>query len=290
MNQLKLKLHPGIGDILLCRNHLDSIKHLYDEIYLSPSRSIVNGFREMGDGKYYDFCLSFMKSIFPDKPYKIIEDDTLPKFAPVDYAVCDLPITKDGLFKINNYSFLLCKNPSPIQCNYIVVNTKVRGTPTYSRYNSYYKNDFLKGILSLSNNYKIVVMGERTPPKSPENKMIGPERVFCIYNDLIDIIPTSKIIDITLSGDDTAVPHLDNIYRDCSIMKEAKAVITLGIGGNFILSMSVSDNSINFMEDTLYCRFYDWMINHHQRNSVIITNKWSYFMDNLQKFIEKEDI
>jgi hypothetical protein len=279
MNIFSATINPGIGDILLCRNMLDSIKHQYDAIILSQNESIVKGFREVYEKSYYNFCLLFTKEVFSIPPYKIVENSSLPRFSPIDNSFRGLPLTNEAIFKMNDYSGLLCNNNYDININepYIVVTMKVRGTPTFDAYNKKYKEKIINLISNLSDKCKVVILGERTPPVNPENKMIGPNRVFCLYND---IPKKDSILDMTLDGKQTAIPDINTLKRDCTIMNRAKCVITLGIGGNMILSSMVSKKSINFLEDVNYCGYYVGMVNQQQREGITITN-------NFQNFIQK---
>jgi len=276
MNIFNATINPGIGDILLCRNMLDTIKHQYDAIVLSPNASIVMGFREVYEKMYYNFCLTFMKEVFSIPPYKVIENSSFQRFSPIDNQFCGLPLTQDAVFKMNDYSSLLCEGVSATQIEepYIVVTTKVRGTPTFNRYNIVFKDKVINIIMKLSEKYKVVLIGERTPPSNPENRMIGPDRVFCLYNDLPK---TGRFIDMTLDSIQTAIPDINRLKHDCVIMNKAIGVITLGIGGNMILSTMMSKKSVNFMEDIYYCGFYAGVVRQPQREGIIITDNFHVF-------------
>lgn len=276
MSILNFCLNPGIGDVLLCRNILDSIKHQYSAIVLSPNPTIVQGFREVYEKKYYNFCLSFMKEIFSVPPYTIIENGTFPRFSPIDNSFRGLYLTKESIFKMNDYSDLLCKGGNEMVMDepYVVVTTKVRGTPTTKRYKLVFRDRVMEIISNLSTKYKIVVIGERTPPDNPENRMIGPDRVFCMYDDLMKL---NNVIDLTLDSIQTAIPDINRIKNDCVIMNKAKGVITLGIGGNMILSSMTSKKSINFMEDVNYCGYYSGVVHQPQRENITITSDFHLF-------------
>ncbi len=279
MKTFACTINPGCGDILLVRNEMDTIKDQYDCISISPNKSIVDRCRDIGDGRYYIFCLEFMRMIFHDHPYKIVEDDSLPRFSIIDNDLKGLPITQDGLFKMNDYSDLLCDGKDYIEGDYIIVTTKVRGTPLPDSYHRNYKESLIQTLLSLSKKYKIILMGERTPPQSPENIIWLPGKVYCIYDELIsNLFITNNVIDMTVDDIQMAVPDINNLKKDCSIMKKAKAVITLGIGGNMIISTMASTKSINFIEDANYCPYYVGVVNYPQRNGVTITNNFKKFI------------
>jgi hypothetical protein len=278
MNIFNATINPGIGDILLCRNMLDAIKHQYDAIVVSPNPTITQNFREVSERKYYNFCLSFMKEVFSIPPYKVVENGSFQRFSPIDGDFRGLVLTKDAVFKMNDYSSLLCneKAEQKLREPYIVITTKVRGTPTYNRYTHKYKEKIMKIIRNLSNKYAIVLIGEKTPPNNPENRMIGPDRVFCMYEDIKKEI---GFVDMTLDRIQTEIPDINRIKNDCMLMNKANAVITLGIGGNMILSSMVSKKSINFLEDVHYCRYYEGVVNQPQREGITITNNFHLFTE-----------
>ena len=279
MNIFNATINPGIGDILLCRNMLDTIKHQYDAIILSPNPTITQNFREVSERKYYNFCLSFMKEVFSIPPYKIVENGSFHRFSPIDGDLRGLPLTNEAIFKMNDYSSLLCNEniENIMREPYIVITTKVRGTPTRSRYSNKFKEKLMKIIRKLYNKYIIVLIGERTPPDNPENRMLGPDRVFCLYDDIKKSV---EFVDLTLDRIQTEIPDVNRIKKDCVLMKNASGVITLGIGGNMILSSMVSKKSINYIEDVGYCRYYEGVVNQPQRDGITITN-------NFQNFIQK---
>ena len=135
----------------------------------------------------------------------------------------------------------------------------------------------------LSDKYKIVIIGERDILDSVEYKIIGEQRIYCIYDDLIsNLSDTGQLIDLTVSGKEITIPSLKKLQQDCLIMHNAKNVISLGFGGNLILTLASAKSSTNFVgeETTIissYAPYYVHMSKFPQRNGVCITTRFIDF-------------
>ena len=279
--KISFTINPGIGDMLLCRNMFDSIKKNYDSITLSLNKNIVNMFREIGTDEYYNFSYNFMKFVFNESPYVIVENSGLPRFSPIENDYKGVQLTNEALYKFNDYSNFLCDNSQPIDEKYVNDTTKIRGTPHRLQYLEKYQSFLLDTILEVSKKYKIMLIGEKEPASSPENKtFLGGDLVYSQYNTLINYIPRNRIIDNTISNIQVAIPDINRIRKDCSLIKYANAVISLGVGGNMIMSAMTARQSINFLQNVNHVPYFAGVVNQQQRDGITIT-------DNFEKFIKK---
>ena len=115
--------------------------------------------------------------------------------------------------------------------------------------------------------------------KSKEYTMgINRDYVFGIYDQLITNIPADRIIDLTVPALGISVPEFSKIKQDCLIMKNAKAVVTLGIGGNLWLSAVSSNLTIGYRDDA----------GDHVMDTIVNSNFPSMFLTkNFPEFIKK---
>lgn len=160
----------------------------------------------------------------------------------------------DNLFHMGNMK---------INEKYIVISTKVRDFSPIK-----YEKIKLKFFEKLNNtNYKILLLGESSIDYSKgEYKVIGPERVFSIYDDIYKYIDNSKLIDLTFKGGITT--NFSELMRDMNLIYNAKKVIMLGWGGLFcggilldnFISLFSWDNTWTSLEDKVFLdenKFYN---------------------------------
>jgi hypothetical protein len=284
--KLEVMLNCGIGDVILTRNILDSVKHQYNKINITPSNQIINQYRN-GDKNFKDFIYSFMKIMFNCKPYSVKLNQKYPRFSCMDNIYQNIPVSDESKYSIKTYSKELCVG-EPLQISdYIVISTKVRGAPLLNDFNIFYKKQFLDALLRLCDKYKIVILGEREVLDNVEYRNIGPQRIYCIYNDLMQVLlNTGHVIDMTISGNEASMPSLKKIQQDCLIMNNAKNVISLGFGGNFILTLASAKAITSFVgeEDTIirgFAPYYVHMAHYPQRKDVCITTQFTNFIGKL---------
>jgi hypothetical protein len=250
MNDLSISLNGGIGDVILSNNLIGSIKDQYNIINIGPNNDIMRKYRN-NDHKYYDFLLNFLSLFFSDnKKYMIHKNNNFQRFSIIDNILVNTKIPDDGLYNIKIANKLIDLELPPISTDeYIVITTKVRGLPLYNLYIKIYKKQILETLKKCSKKYKIVIIGDRGLPTSIEYKTIGNQRVYCIYNDLINELPQDRILDLTVNDTYIDVPDITKLIQDCTYMNKAKAVITIGYGGNFILALAASTTCISFVGD-----------------------------------------
>ena len=111
----------GIGDNLVVRIMLDTIKHNYNSIKISHDKAVLRNFRN-NDPQYAAFMKELGELLFSDPPYQLV--DTQFKQINTNRTLIDLNIRA----KKPNIDHLLCKgDPLNIYEEYIVITTKVRG-------------------------------------------------------------------------------------------------------------------------------------------------------------------
>lgn len=271
MKKLEMELCAGIGDNLVIRICFDSVKENFDQIRISHSKQVINFYRN-GDPKYFKFLNDLGKALFSEPPF-IFDNGRYPSIQP------ELIIMEHASHpKKPNLDTVLCKGESlKLDDEYIVVTTKARCLKKKTFYPL--SIQLWSTLRELSKKYKIVVMGERTVEISKEYKD-HTSNIFGIYEQIISNIPPDRIVDLTVPALGITVPDFNKIQQDCLIMKEAKVVITLGIGGNFWLSAAVA-NTLGFRDD--FDKVTD-LITNPDYPTVFTTRDWSQFMEQLEKY------
>lgn len=244
MRRFELEIPAGIGDNLYVRIYLDSIKSQFDQIRIGHNRSVVNQWRG-GDPNYFRFLDEVGKLLFTEKPYVFDgKKCNLTLLDPTKMAI----MTKLGVRpRTPKLDKLLCKGKSlGLDEPYVVLTTKVRCVPRLN----YFKvaKPLWAAMKELTSRYKVVVLGERKVELSKEY-FTQQHTTYGMYDDIIANLPKERVVDLSVPALGIAVPNMDRIKQDCLIMKEAAAVITLGIGGNFWMAMAVSSNVIGFRDD-----------------------------------------
>jgi hypothetical protein len=270
MKEAKLTIAVGIGDNLAVRIFFDAVKHEYSSIKISHDRDIISFWRN-NDPQYRQFLDEFGKLIFSEPPY-IFTHETYPKIntAGVLSNLGKLPASP-------NLSHLLCRgNSLNLDEEYVVITTKVR---------SITKALFMKMSITfwpvlteLSKRYKIVVMGEREMEMSKEY-VYNKHNIFGIYEQIITNVPNNRIVDLTVPALGITSPNLQKIQQDCLIMRNAKKVITFGLGGNFWLAMAVA-NVIGYRDDN---DGVTDLVNNPMYPTAFITKNWIEFLQTLKK-------
>jgi hypothetical protein len=273
----------SLGEIINIKYHLDLVKNKYDQIILSFHTPLWEGslHTEASDWEvkkklWMNLLSDLGKLFFSEKPY-ILEDSSNRYGGDVSVLVraINLPPTKAEMGHL-----LCCGNALNLQEPYIVLTTKAR---QFDRgiFNQCSKQ-FWDTLLNLSKKYKIVILGEREVEMRKEyhgdiNSFFG------LYNDIISLIPKNRLIDLTVPALGETVSNLKQIQQDCLIMKEAKFVITLGVGGNFCMATAVADMAIGFRTDNL--GFTDYIYNSREYPNAIITKDWSKFIRTLSSYL-----
>ena len=274
MKKIDFTIAAGLGDNLVMRIFCDTVKHEYEEITFAHCQDILSAWRN-NDPKYRDFLNETGNILFSEKPYKYV-------------GIVKKPVSDTAGFlcrmssppKTPNLSHLLCKGVSlNLGEEYIVITTKIRAIPKRLFLSISIK--FWEVLQELSKRYKIVVLGEREIEMSKEN-FYNKDTLFGIYDQIIANIPDDRIVDLTVPALGITVPDWSKLYQDFLIMKEAKFVVTFGIGGNLWMAMSVA-NVIGFRNEIVNDGVTDIAVN-PKYETAFLTKNWLEFLNKLKAY------
>lgn len=272
----------SLGEIINIKYHLDLIKHQYSQIKLSFHKQLWNDGLHMNTPdwpekkKLWDKYLNDIGQLFfSEKPYVL-----LPQSNRFGGDAQDLLKKLRMMPQKAEMGHLLCKGSSlNLEEEYIVITTKVR----------YIKKTIVlpklielwSVVRKLASKYKIVILGEREVEMRKEY-IIDKDSIFGIYDHIISNLPTDRILDLTVPALGETVSDFSQVQQDCLIMKEAKFVITVGIGGNFCMATSVG-NVIGYRADNL--QFANIIFRDREYPNCIITEDWNYFISVLGRHL-----
>lgn len=267
------KITIGLGDNLVIRVFFDSVKDQFSEIRIAHDKQIIKFYRN-NDPVYCRFLEQLGKLLFSEPPY-VFDHGNHPEINTYQtMSNLGTPIKNPDL------AHLLCKgNSLNLGEPYIVILTKVRVLS---------KNvlfpllpSFWQTIRDLSRKYKIVILGEKVTELSKEY-VNNQNTIYSIYEQIISNVPRERLLDLTVPALGVTSPTLDKIQQDCLIMKEAEAVVTFGIGGNFWMSMASANQTIGFRADD--DRTTDLIDNPHYKTAKV-TKNWSKFINDLRNYL-----
>jgi hypothetical protein len=276
----------SLGEIIHFKFYLDKVKNQYDQIRLGFATGLWDDCLHTNAPDWqhkkilWEKYLSDIGQLFFSEPPYVLEAPT--KWGgSTDVLVRELGINPQKV----EMGHLLCKGESlNLGNDYIVITTKIRAVKPDFFYNS--SNELWDVLRQISKKYKIVILGERKVEVRKEyetNHAQGWEPIpFGIYDDIISNLPGDCLIDRTVPALGETVSDLATIQQDCLIMKEAKFVVTLGIGGNFCLATSVSDMAIGFRGDNN--PFADAIFNREYSNA-IISKDWNRFIAAIKVYV-----
>ena len=266
---LQYTIAIGIGDSILTRLFFDTVKDQYNQIRISYNETVIRDYR---DETYRQFLQELGELLFTSHPYH---------FDHADHPFMD---NSGNIFKElkivpkkSDLKEILCKGePLNISEEYVIITTKVRAV---SR-EMFAQNEekLWDALKEVSNKYKIVIMGERNVEISKEYEGIQ-NFVYCIYDKIVANISADRIIDLSVPALGISVPNLAKIKQDCLIMNKARYVITIGIGGNFVLSAAVA-NTIGFKSDHEYNNI-DLLAN-PEYPTIFLARDWDHFISKIK--------
>jgi len=228
----------GIGDMLISWGALEGVKHEYEKIHIFPCWEIITSYRN-NRHDYRQFVLDFAKLIFTDEKY-VIHAENSTKCSDVKH------VTELGIpCRVPRAQNLLCDSNHYLSKPYIVIPTKIRGC-NRSTYNML-KDRFYEALNRVSDRYDIVILGEREVQMNAEYVHLGNNLIYGIYNDIVSCV--KKIVDLSIPKLGIDIPDLNNLRKDCSIMRDARSVITFGNSGGFSLSSAVINHQISYRDD-----------------------------------------
>lgn len=244
--RLFMDINVGIGDHLVLRMFLDGVKDQYDQIAITHSRPGM-AFWHNNNPARWDFNLKLGRLLFSEPPYVLMTNIFYP-FYPNERIVKEInnkPIKPN----LN----CLCVGKSLDINNYVVITTKIREFP--KSIFEQMKSKITAALQKLSENCTIVIIGEREVQRTKEYEAeCNRNQVFGIYDYLKTILPPNKVLDLTIPALGIIPSTLPQVQQDCLIMKEAKAVITFGLGGNVWMSACTANKTIGLRADK------DWIV------------------------------
>jgi hypothetical protein len=269
MDILRIKTCVGIGDLLHLKQLLDDMKNNYSSVEISLDHEIIRSYKSNYD-EYLTFINSLFIKLFSEPPYKICEDINSKTYSPTILArnFSQTP-------RIPNLEKYFCENNNKTED--IIILTKIRG---FHRENyEKIKTAFINLLNKISKNRKIILVGERNIGANREYDIHGIEYIYSIYKDLISNINSFE--DKTIEELGFTSPNIDNFYKDCNILNQAKAVICLGSGGNVSMAMATS-NIVNFYGASEMESLFSLMPAHETK---FITNNIINFYEKLEQLI-----
>lgn len=234
--EYKVKLNLGIGDILFSRAILDNQKERYDRFIISPNIDSYKWSRNPNQDDI-DFTLKFFNMVF-DKPHYVIDGPN--KDYPLRYLHTFTSLDGFDMIKPSLADELCDGEPLNIG-KYLLLNVRVKELPLPMF--EPYKEKFFKTLKKLSKKYKIVLVGEKTIPPWPENKIyIGMKggSMYSIYDDIIKVVPIENILDLTKELSDVT-DKLKDIRQMFLYIRDAYYNITLGCGGGFCQALAAGN-------------------------------------------------
>ena len=118
----------------------------------------------------------------------------------------------------------------------------------------------------------IVLLGERN--------LVKKLPYACIYSYCELLKQNNTVIDLTEDSSLSIDPNFDQFCRDISIINSAKAVISLGYGGNFVMNLCFGKNILAYVGDIVYD--FNQFKNHTGFN---FYRNWDEFSTKLQSIL-----
>jgi hypothetical protein len=238
---LAMDINVGIGDHLFLRIFLDGVRDQYERIAITHSKPGMEFWHNNNQARWA-FNLQLGALVFNEPPYVLVPNARFP-FYPNERIVKELnnkPVRP-------NFD-QLCVGKSIDVDSYVVLTTKVREFP--KELFEEMKTKLTPALQNLAGRYKIVILGERDVQRTKEYEAeCNRQRVFGIYDYFTSILPPDRIVDLTIPALGIIPSTMSQFQQDCLIMKEARAVVTFGMGGNFWIATSVA-RTVGLRADT----------------------------------------
>ncbi len=271
MKEYSVKIPIGIGDLVYIKGLLDLTKDRFSCINISPNMALFNG-----RPKYKPFVMELMGMLFKPPFYNITMDQSYPFKSIVDmWRQLKIKPRKP------NVASILCEGELPKGLHsgkYIVINTKVRAL----KKNAYraFQPKLFKLLRSIGK-HKIVLLGEREIEFTNEYKNLGHKNIYCIYRDLVDYLPSNKIVDLTISKLGITPPNMKKFKHDCNIMHHAHRVIQIGGGGSFCVSSAISKLICIISYSSL--PFFAEVFRYNEYKDVLVANNSREFLKAIEE-------
>src|SRR5579864_3077033 len=239
MKTFGAKTPIGLGDLIYIKAMFEPIKHEYESINLCLHTEITTRYGR--NVEYNSFVAEFSQLLFGEPPYKLGPNS-------YPYYRVDEIASAHGIKPCKpELSNILCSGtPLDLGAPYIVMNTKIRSLPR--SHLDVTVREFWSLMNSISEKYKIVILGEKVIEMNKEYQIYTEANIFSLYQSILDNIPNDRLIDLTVPALGITSPNLKQLQQDCLIMNRAKCVINFGIGGGFCLATAVA-NTVGYRND-----------------------------------------
>lgn len=244
MNPLFLQLNLGVGDMVYARCFLNPVKHHFSRISITLAQDAIQ-FWFAGDPVRWKFDCDLARLVFNEPPYDFVENPSFRyQFFPNDR------IAKELNTKSTNPNLLHLAQGTSLNIGpYIVLSTKCRQFSEIT-FNTY-KKELVPVLQALTKKFKVVILGEREVQKTKEyTNSVNIGQVFGAYDFYKETLKDCEnVVDLTIPSLGINVSSIEQFRQDCLIMKEAEAVINMGIGGNYWMAIAVAKQIINLRTD-----------------------------------------
>lgn len=231
----------GIGDIFLfC---LEQKQNDPASLSINIDLSKIKTYRNESSG-YLEFVKEILVKFLPNTQINFIENKYDILYTE-NWKKIYKSITTQNIIEFYQKLFKYEKEK-----DYYVLFTKIRDVD-YHDYLSLQKN-FYK-ILN-EKNTKIILLGEREIEYGVEYQILGPKKVYSIYNDILSNVNSELIIDKTIPKLGVTVPNTEQIFEDMKIIVNSKKTIMIGRGGFFCLSL-ITKKLLSYQGNTFDIRF-----------------------------------
>jgi len=214
--------NAGIGDILITKMILQSL-NLKNKVVIN--KELVKIYRNDSDA-YYKFIEKLEDILFVNQTEPALNihslnlQDKITKFLLIEYFKKDLK---------NVFDF-----------DYITLSTKTR----YDDSQNAFMNNDLSIIIDFFKNFTvdcpIVLLGER--------ELKGNQ--YSLYKHYMEVLSENNdIIDYTSDVKLSTEPDWNMFIRDLSILNNSKLNIMFGYGGNFVMTIAISNSNIGYIRD-----------------------------------------
>lgn len=238
-------LNIGIGDFIYNKVFLEAVKHKYNSILIAPSIDALP-FWHNNDPKRRDFNNALGHLLFSEPPFQFIPNPPYRfPFYPNDRIAREL----NNIPLPTNFDCLCVGTPLNLSEPYVVLTTKTRQFPK-TEFESI-KDELASVLQQLATKYRLIILGERKIEPSREyTAECNKDQIFSLYSYFQSILPPERVLDLTIPALGITAPNLTQLQQDCLIMRQSRATITFGIGGNLWLALAVSHQTVAFRTDT----------------------------------------
>jgi hypothetical protein len=243
----------GIGDLLYLKAAIDHAGKTFD---INPAMGLIKWCQRNAD--YADFTTQLCQLLFPGH---VVDNGPEFKSMVEVYHQHGLQCVKPNLAE-------LLPQGQSLQKDYLVMTTKVR----YLSKEQYKLDQLLQTI----GNRQVVILGEREVELNLEYQ-IDQSRGCAPHSIYSELMKLPNKMDLTIPALGITSPDLIQYRQDALIMKEAKKIITLGIGGNFTTAISVG-KTISYRPNS------EWYSDHIFQKTYpdnFLTGHWPTFLQEI---------